>query len=252
MIKIVFITNQSFDSTFNRNLLRKEIESLQGFKVVAITQSVNDALASASYAKPDLIILRPAESFHSFRQQIDAIIDYKILCPMGGLSDVIIMSDFISEYAARKLGEADYLYQFMRPAEPFMLAKKLMRMYNEPPSRKGIRERGEPLTGGIRELLSRLEVYPSLTGYKYILDAVILLHYHPGGAQFTKIIYPQIGKKYGKSPESVEKAIRFVISVAWKSSEWKFRFPYFKNRPSNSEFLTALSELNERKADAVR
>ena len=242
MIKILIILNQSSDSTFFKSLLKREIERTGLFKVVALVPGMDEGLDIAGCSYPELLIFFPPESDDKYREQIEQIAGYRDSFLYGGISEMIILSETVSEFAALRLSDADVMYQFVKPLDPCGLAEKLKRIYSAP-------HRGEDDTfekaafiESVKEILVKLEIYPSYAGYKYIVDAVTAMKYSKGALQLTKDLYPTIGKKYGRSAFAVERAIRFVSGVACGSNEWKNRFPHLDKKLSNSEFISLLTE----------
>ena len=242
MIKIIIIVNQNEDSPFFRGLMKREIERTGLFKLIAITDDLDKGLDVAECTCPDLLIWSPPGQDKKYIEQVEAIVRYREVCLNGGLGDVLILSANISEYAAKRLSEADVMYEFLKPVDPCGLAEKLKRIYASP----SCRERQDLGKGAfidtVKELLVRFGIYPSYTGYKYMVDAVTAMKYSSGTVQLTKDLYPSIGKKYGKSGLAVERAIRIVSGVASSSNEWKSRFPHMDKKMTNLEFISLLTE----------
>jgi two-component system response regulator (stage 0 sporulation protein A) len=65
----------------------------------------------------------------------------------------------------------------------------------------------------------------------------------------TKILYPEISKKYRTTPSRVERAIRHSIEVAWNRGNPEVIEEYFgytvsdgKGKPTNSEFIALIAD----------
>ena len=65
----------------------------------------------------------------------------------------------------------------------------------------------------------------------------------------TKILYPDIAKKYQTTPSRVERAIRHAIEVAWNrgntdtlNSMFGYTINTGKGKPTNSEFIALISD----------
>ena len=65
----------------------------------------------------------------------------------------------------------------------------------------------------------------------------------------TKILYPEIAKKYGTTPSRVERALRHAIEVAWSRGKMDTIYALFgytinsgKGKPTNSEFIALISD----------
>ena len=243
MIKIIYIPNRVSDSTFSRELIKREIERKEGFKVTDVNTDVGEALRASAGDCPDVLIIDPAEQDAAAREQIETIVSFRRAHPRSGPSDVLITSGRILEYAARRLGDADLMYQFLRPSEPYEIADKLERMYGQGCCRTGRKSERLLFVRRLKELLLSMEIYPSYKGFNYLVDAVVLERYSTDRMTLTKEIYPWLGEKYGRSPGSVERAIRLLTFIVRDNEIWRARFPFFRKRPSNSELIAMLAEL---------
>ena len=102
------------------------------------------------------------------------------------------------------------------------------------------------------ELMRELGIPASLSGYKYIREAVVLLLQDQGqfyDRQVTKGLYPDIAKKFKTTWSRVERAIRHCIEVVFvrgnmKKIEEVFSYTTSMDRgkPTNSEFLFLLAD----------
>ena len=98
----------------------------------------------------------------------------------------------------------------------------------------------------IEGTLIKLSILPHHCGFKYLLSAI--LYYLKSSEEHiavTKVIYPDIAKKYNATPEKVERCIRHVIDYSWKHSGRKcFEAAGcpMEKKPTNSQFISLLSE----------
>ena len=65
----------------------------------------------------------------------------------------------------------------------------------------------------------------------------------------TKVLYPQVAKKFYTTPSRVERAIRHAIEVAWDRGDVETLQRFFgytvsemKGKPTNSEFIAMISD----------
>lgn len=108
--------------------------------------------------------------------------------------------------------------------------------------RKGKKE----LENIISRKLIGLGIPTRLKGYKYILAAIEqVLEDETSLEGVTKILYPDVAKKYNSTPQRVEKAIRHAIEVAWTDNVVELRREFEdgkeNRRPTNSEFISRIS-----------
>ncbi|MBE5958778.1 MAG: sporulation transcription factor Spo0A [Lachnospiraceae bacterium] len=104
----------------------------------------------------------------------------------------------------------------------------------------------------INEYISKFGIPEKLKGYVYLNDAIVKVMMDDSMLYgVTKILYPEVAKKYRSTAVRVEKAIRHAIEVAWKKKSLDMRKEYygydtekFDKRPTNSEFIArAVREL---------
>lgn len=104
----------------------------------------------------------------------------------------------------------------------------------------------------ISNILIQLGIPANIKGYVYLREAItIRINNLPIDIPITKILYPDIAKKFNTSASCVERAIRHAIEVAWKRRETKnsywdeillFSFFRFDKKPTNSEFIAMAVE----------
>ena len=115
-------------------------------------------------------------------------------------------------------------------------------LYNSECKRKS----GKELENIISKKLIGLGIPTRLKGYKYMLSAIEqVLEDETSLEGVTKILYPDVAKKYNSTPQRVEKAIRHAIEVAWTDNGVELRREFQdrkeNKRPTNSEFISRIS-----------
>ena len=78
----------------------------------------------------------------------------------------------------------------------------------------------------------------------------------------TKLLYPEVAKRFHTTPSRVERAIRHAIEVAWDRGDIDILNSYFgytvhngRGKPTNSEFIAMLADklrLQKTQARAIR
>lgn len=85
----------------------------------------------------------------------------------------------------------------------------------------------------LRELLLNLGFYSNLQGYHFIIKAYNIISKQKIHTSMTTI-YEKIGKEFEKSPSSIERAIRHIITKTYKKGILN---KIYDSCPDNSEFL---------------
>ena len=98
--------------------------------------------------------------------------------------------------------------------------------------------------------LNEIGIPVRLKGYNYMITAVKEVLGNDGKLEaVTKVLYPDVARKHGSTPQRVEKAIRHAIEVAWMidennpiHKEFKYIMGVGKERPTNSELIAKLTQ----------
>ncbi len=112
------------------------------------------------------------------------------------------------------------------------------------------------LTDTVKEVVFQLGLLPHRLSAKCTVDALVYYLEHPDCYHvLTKVLYPEIAKKYGLNNLSVERNIRSSIALMQQGNTALFQkiFAYAENkRITNSEFLAVVSEYISRQYDISR
>ncbi len=102
----------------------------------------------------------------------------------------------------------------------------------------------------ITEIIHDVGVPAHIKGYQYLREAIIMsVNDMDMLNSVTKILYPEVAKKFHTTPSRVERAIRHAIEVAWsrgKVETIEEMFGYTvnqgKGKPTNSEFIALITD----------
>ena len=246
---VILVTNSEDSLGLGRAELKNEIQRSGSFLVGDITHDIRAALRSATDLRCDHLLLEADVNERRFAEQVEAIVNYRLKNGRNLLSNIVIVSPKVSEYAARRLGDANVMLGFLRPSGPDVIAANLERFWIDKEDgawggsagNSYVSEAESGFADTIITLLNWLDIQSSYVGYRYLIDAVLLVLRSREMRVMTKQIYPEIGFRYNKSAESVERAIRFLIPSARSSDNWDRLFPELKALPTNSEFIFALA-----------
>lgn len=90
----------------------------------------------------------------------------------------------------------------------------------------------------------------NLKGYHYLREAVMISEKDTDvSIAVTKLLYPQVAKKYNSTSQKVERSIRNAIEVTWSRGNIENIEKLFgyskesgKSRPTNSEYIARIKE----------
>ena len=102
----------------------------------------------------------------------------------------------------------------------------------------------------VTAIIHEIGVPAHIKGYHYLREAILYCIENMGAINaVTKILYPEVAKRYNTTPSRVERAVRHAIEVAWDRGDLETLQKYFgftvssiKGKPTNSEFIAMISD----------
>lgn len=106
------------------------------------------------------------------------------------------------------------------------------------------------LDASITSIIHEIGVPAHIKGYLYLREAIAMVYNDIELlGSITKVLYPDIAKKYNTTASRVERAIRHAIEVAWSrgnidsiSSLFGYTVSMSKAKPTNSEFIAMVAD----------
>lgn len=103
----------------------------------------------------------------------------------------------------------------------------------------------------VTNLMLEIGMPANLKGYHYLREAVMISGKDKDvSISVTKILYPEVAKKYNTTSQKVERSIRNAIEVTWRKGNRENierLFGYSKkcgrNRPTNSEYIARMRDM---------
>jgi len=112
------------------------------------------------------------------------------------------------------------------------------------------KEQGKSLEEIVTEIIHDVGVPAHIKGYQYLRDAIVMSVLDMDMLNsVTKVLYPEVAKKYKTTPSRVERAIRHAIEVAWSRGKvdtieelFGYTVSIGKGKPTNSEFIALITD----------
>ena len=136
----------------------------------------------------------------------------------------------------------------LKPYEIKALIENIRRISIKPIVEEVVDE--SPLLKKITTLFHEVGIPAHIKGYNYLRTAVMLCYSNSDYiGQVTKLLYPEIAKKYKSTGSRVERAIRHAIEIAWNRGNidviddiFGYTISATKAKPTNSEFIAMISD----------
>lgn len=99
-------------------------------------------------------------------------------------------------------------------------------------------------------MIHEVGVPAHIKGYQYVREAIVIAVQDMDVINaVTKVLYPEVARRYSTTPSRVERAVRHAIEVAWDRGDLETLQRYFgytvsntKGKPTNSEFIAMISD----------
>ena len=252
----------------NREFCRQltELVAAEGdMEVVGTASDGQEALERAAELKPDLILLELV------LPKLDGLEVLRRLPDTGGRCRVIVLSGFVNGKVIAECSDCGADYFIPKPCDIQSLISRIRQLNFDLPRTPGVgidfRKSGESartdadLEAIVTDIIHEIGVPAHIKGYQYLREAIILTIKDMDMINaVTKVLYPEVAKRFGTTPSRVERAIRHAIEVAWDRGDVETLQRFFgytvsgiKGKPTNSEFIAMIADnLSLKRKHAVR
>jgi two-component system response regulator (stage 0 sporulation protein A) len=226
-----------------RALLQRTIEDTGEFEVVGSTGDGTQALQQVQQYHPQLLLLDTVlpglDGFGVLRQ-----------LQLGeDMPQSIIISAFCAQRTVATAAEMG-VYAFLpKPCNEESLLTH-MRQAITPETDDASGEFAPALEGQVTAIIHEIGVPAHIKGYQYLREAIMIASEDMEVINaVTKVLYPEVAKRFSTTPSRVERAIRHAIEVAWDRGDLEILQKYFgytvnstKGKPTNSEFIAMIAD----------
>ena len=218
-----------------RLLLRRTLEETGEFQVVGETGDGEEAWALIQQTRPDVVVM------DVILPGLDGI---SLLQRMPKTVKTIVLSAFCSQNMVQEVMQLGAWYFIPKPAHVESLLERI-REAVVPEETTVVRP---SLEAEVTAIIHEVGIH--IKGYQYVREAIILTVQDMEMINaVTKMLYPEVARRFHTTPSRVERAIRHAIEVAWDRGDLETLQSYFgytvnsaKGKPTNSEFIAMISD----------
>lgn len=232
----------------NRLLMSDSMVKEEDFEVVAAVSNGCEALELIPQTKPDVVILGLIMSKLDGMGVLKALAESELEVKPRTIVVTKFFNTQIEEEAA-SLG-ADYL--MAKPCDLPSLFSRIRQLASKGKyaESKPARKSEQSLESVVTDIIHEIGVPAHIKGYQYLRTAIILsINDMEMINAVTKMLYPEVARKYNTTPSRVERAIRHAIEVAWDRGDLETLQKFFgytisniKGKPTNSEFIAMIAD----------
>ena len=195
------------------------------------------------------------------QRQCDVLVMDMILASLDGVEvlskvsamtpkpKVLVISSFASGSVADLAAAKGADYFMMKPCRTSAVVERVRQMVTGArPAEEDTR--GQGLESTVTAIIHEIGVPAHIKGYQYLREAIMITVEDMDVINaVTKVLYPEVAKRFGTTASRVERAIRHAIEVAWDRGDLETLQKFFgytvsnaKGKPTNSEFIAMISD----------
>ena len=236
-------------------LLEEYISAQDDMEVVGTAHNGQECLEMLEGTDPDVLVL------DIIMPHLDGLAVLERLREMkkGALPNVIMLTAFGQEDVTKKAVELGASYFILKPFDMENLGNHIRQVSGNSSSiarkqtttyRPQVEQKPKNLDASITSIIHEIGVPAHIKGYLYLREAISMVYNDIELlGSITKVLYPDIAKKYNTTASRVERAIRHAIEVAWSRGKMDTIDELFgytvsngKGKPTNSEFVALIAD----------
>ena len=225
-----------------RRLLVETLENEEDLQVVAETGDGEAAVDLTRQRQPDIVVMDMILS------RMDGVEVLAALSQLEPRPKVLVISSFASGSVAELAAARGADYFMMKPCRTSSVVERVRQMAASPREEEDYRNRS--LESTITAIIHEIGVPAHIKGYQYLREAIMIAVEDMDVINaVTKVLYPEVAKRFGTTASRVERAIRHAIEVAWDRGDLETLQKYFgytvsnaKGKPTNSEFIAMIAD----------
>ena len=212
-----------------------------------------ETLAKVKTLRPDVVLLDLVQP------RLDGLGVLRRLAAQENAPPVLVLTGFVNSHVIAECSELGAAYFMPKPCDTEELIQRLRKCTEtkkKPPDGQASAARTEmkymnyPLESAVTDLIHEIGVPAHIKGYQYLREAILFtLRSADASAGITKVLYPEVAKRFSTTPTCVERAMRRAIEVAWDRGDEEVRQKIFrgtvsanKGKPTNGEFIAMIAE----------
>jgi len=227
---------------------RKFIDELQkepDLQIIGQTGDGFELMRLVREQKPDMIVM---EMILSGMDGVE-VLEQLATLPQEVRPQVLIVSSLINGGMADLAASKGADHYLTKPCLSATVCQRIRQLHSRSNMGKHSTRR-QDLEATVTNILLEIGVPPQISGYNYVREAIILtVNDMELLRAVTKLLYPEVAKRFHTTAPRVERSIRHAIRSAWKKGDPAALQKYFGRvlasgirKPTNSEFIAMLAD----------
>ena len=225
-----------------RILLTDTMEETGEFQVVGSTGDGAQLVQMARQLQPQVVIM------DLVLPGLDGFGALAELRKMDNAPQIIVTSAFCNDQTVQQAMDLGVYFFLPKPVSDASLMEHMRRAVQPQQEQEGVHAPG--LEDRVTAIIHEVGVPAHIKGYQYVREAIMIAVDDMDVINaVTKVLYPEVAKRFATTPSRVERAIRHAIEVAWDRGDLETLQHYFgytvnsaKGKPTNSEFIALIAD----------
>ena len=225
-----------------RMMLRESIEETGEFTVVGTAGDGLSALRLVEEKKPQLLLTEV------LLPELDGFGLLDRMASWETKPKTILVSQAYRGDIVAKAMAMDVSFFMPKPCDTVSLLERMRQVVGAEAEEE--EDELHALQRQVTAVIHEVGVPAHIKGYQYVREAIIIAVQDMDVINaVTKVLYPEVARRYNTTPSRVERAVRHAIEVAWDRGDLETLQSYFgytvsntKGKPTNSEFIAMIAD----------
>ena len=226
-----------------RSMLRDSIEQTGEFTVVGVAGDGLTALRMVEEKRPQMLLAE------LLLPELDGLGLLERMEELETKPKTIVLSAmYRAKIVAKAVARESVSYFMPKPFETVTLLERMRQIAEEDAGEE--EDELQALQRQVTAVIHEVGVPAHIKGYQYVREAIIIAVQDMEVINaVTKVLYPEVARRYNTTPSRVERAVRHAIEVAWDRGDLETLQRYFgytvsntKGKPTNSEFIAMIAD----------
>ncbi|SDC00732.1 two-component system, response regulator, stage 0 sporulation protein A [Pelagirhabdus alkalitolerans] len=233
-------------------MMSKSMEDQADIEVVGTAQNGKESLQLIEDTQPDVVVLDIIMPHMDGLAVLSSIHELEL----KKQPKIIMLTAFGQEDVMKKAADLGASYFILKPFDLHYLIDQIRHVNGQPMTERKTAKHADhnqkkfDLEASITNIIHEVGVPAHIKGYMYLREAITMIFNDIELlGSITKVLYPDIAKKYNTTSSRVERAIRHAIEVAWNrgnidsiSDLFGYTISNTKAKPTNSEFIAMVAD----------
>ena len=228
---------------FRKNLIRALSEE-SDFQIVGETGDGAELMRIVQKSQPDAVVMDMV-----LTGGMDGMDVLDAVSKLQNRPKVLILSSYIKGNVVDAAAARGADFFVTKPCRVTSVGERLRQVMTPSGSEPEV-DQNASLESQVTAIIHEVGVPAHIKGYQYLREAIIItVNDMEVINAVTKVLYPEVAKRFNTTPSRVERAIRHAIEVAWDRGDLETLQKYFgytvsnaKGKPTNSEFIAMIAD----------